>query len=338
MPARKLSSGRLLWADAIRALATYFVICVHLTYMVSPISGKNFIDTALFSLIKTCVPLFAALSGGLLLSKSDTILHFLSKRLSRLLTPWVLWTSLYTGIFLLKNHIFFNISIFARQELIQLFTLLWFVPIIIGLYIVTPLFRFLFHKKHLSISLFYIGVWFVTLTLFPRLYEDPLLVRTNNSMLFLQVLLYSGYYLWGDVVLRLKKTILLEKQYTLSLVLLFIGIFWTFAKVLHGGGGGSYHYLSGNIILLTLGVYWLLYLFFSHSKFPNFFVSHIAHVSKLSFGILFLHIFIIQFVLKDILLLLPDAPYFFSALFLLLISYAVLWQVAKVNLFKKLLV
>lgn len=338
MPVRKLLSERLLWADAIRALATYFVICVHLTYVVSPISGKSFIDTTLFSLIKTCVPLFAALSGGLLLSKNDTILHFLSKRLSRLLTPWVLWTSLYTGIFLLKNHIFFNISVFARQELIQLFTLLWFVPIIIGLYIVTPLFRFLFYKRHLSISLFYIGVWFVIVTLFPRLYEDPLLVRTNNSMLFLQVLLYSGYYLLGDVVLRLKKKIFLEKQYTLSLVLLFIGIFWTFAKVLHGGGGGSYHYLSGNIVLLTLGVYWFLYLFFSEIKLSGFLVSHITRISKLSFGILFLHIFIIQFVLKDMLVHLSDVPYFFSALFLLLISYAVLWQLVKVNFFKKLLV
>ncbi|MBI5044332.1 MAG: acyltransferase [Candidatus Levybacteria bacterium] len=329
------SQKRFVWADVIRVLATYFVICVHLTYVLSPITGSNPVDVAIFSVAKTCVPLFAVLSGALLMSKKDTFITFIKKRLSRLLKPWVFWTSMYTILFFVKTQQSFTVSKFIYEESIQLFTLLWFVPIIFGLYLITPLFRYFFYKRSVFYQFLYIVIWFGILVHFPKLYEDPRFIRTNDVTFVVQVFLYSGFFLWGDTVLKLQKMLPISTQYVLSVVCVVSGLFWTYLTVLHGGGGGSFHYLSGNIALLTLGFYWILILSFSRVKITGFFLEHITRASKLSFGVLFLHILIIQFVLKDMISSLASIPYFISAAVLGIFSYMVLLWMTRVTFLRK---
>lgn len=89
-------SSRIVWADVVRLLAIFMVICAHCAdpFNVSPQARLNpdfnFWGTIYGSLLRPCVPLFVMLTGLLILPVRMMTGAFYKKRLTRILWPFLI--------------------------------------------------------------------------------------------------------------------------------------------------------------------------------------------------------------------------------------------------------
>lgn len=89
---------RIVWADLLRFIAIFMVICSHSAdpFNVSAEARLNpefnFWGSAYGSFFRPCVPLFAMLTGMLLLPVKQSMGAFYKKRITRVLVPLVIWS------------------------------------------------------------------------------------------------------------------------------------------------------------------------------------------------------------------------------------------------------
>jgi len=196
---------RELWPDLIRIFAIYGVITLH-TMSVYP----TWISPYFFKIFETSVPLFVMLSGALLLGKTESYLNFFKKRSFKVLIPWIVWTIIYMVFFyLLKDKYilstYFNSGIidlnnFARFFFIQFFTGLWFLPLIFGVYLITPPLR-LFIKAAKNKDIYYLlFLWFIFLSLLPSITSTSLFPDWLPSFIYAPIQ-YSGYFILGYILI-----------------------------------------------------------------------------------------------------------------------------------------
>ncbi|GIK83669.1 MAG: hypothetical protein BroJett025_02910 [Patescibacteria group bacterium] len=202
-----LNESRLFWADAMRALSILMVVIIHSSAKVlyewsavetgelSTVSW-NFANL-LNSFSRISVPLFVMLSGAFLLQKSESLTFFLQKRIPRIVLPWVFWGS----IQLLYNYNFSIETILSSTVYEKLATTFfggfWFMPLILGLYLVTPIIKaFTKTAKTTDYAYFFI-LWFVTVSLIPTLNQSFGINISLQLPIFVQYLGYfvAGYYL-----------------------------------------------------------------------------------------------------------------------------------------------
>lgn len=88
--------ARLDWVDAVRIVACVFVLMQHCS---DPFytdfnmqAGKFFAGVGLASLSRPAVPLFAMLTGLLLLPTREDMTSFYKKRITRIIVPLVFWS------------------------------------------------------------------------------------------------------------------------------------------------------------------------------------------------------------------------------------------------------
>ena len=138
--------------DLIRTLAIFLVILLHAsnaTLQLSSVSPSYWWTAAVYkSLAVYCVPLFVMLSGALLLQPTklnEPIRVFLKKRLSRLGLAFVFWSAIYTIWAFYVFHAPVTLGNIYQSIVKDLFTgvyyQFWFIYLIVGLYLITPILR-----------------------------------------------------------------------------------------------------------------------------------------------------------------------------------------------------
>lgn len=151
------------WIDALRVLAIVLVVishcCDHFTALYGIDEHGYRLGAIIGSLVRPCVPLFAMMTGVLLLpvKRDVTLTGFYSKRIGRLLLPLVFWSLvLPTANFLAYNYVWTdpaNLSLvgpFTVGNLVNhLYTWifnfnydtipLWYLYMLIGVYLVMPI-------------------------------------------------------------------------------------------------------------------------------------------------------------------------------------------------------
>jgi len=175
-PAESLENpgGRLVFLDALRVFALLGVIMIHVTgWILEEHFGDFPLSTWLVadvfnSCVRASVPLFVMISGALLLGKSEPLWDFFRKRFSKILIPFFLYGLLYLGFRWFDEGTPFSVlTIFRSFRRQEVFFHLWFVYLIVKLYLVTPLIRFVLRylsRKHLFLIL---AFWLLTETIFP---------------------------------------------------------------------------------------------------------------------------------------------------------------------------
>ncbi len=146
----KYSTDYIVWADALRVLATVAVVVMH----VSAIALKQsdafdwWIGNMFVSLSQWGVPIFIMISGALLLdpSKDEKVSIYLTKRFKRILIPLLFWTCVYFAFLQLRGQ-----DITLRFALKSFFTggpyyHLYFLYLILGLYLITPALKIYIHN------------------------------------------------------------------------------------------------------------------------------------------------------------------------------------------------
>ncbi|MFA5159988.1 MAG: acyltransferase family protein [Candidatus Omnitrophota bacterium] len=137
----------LLWVDLLRVIATWCVILIHVAADVITewhVLPKDWWWTANVydSLARGAVAVFIMLSGALLLPKTESYRDFFRKRFDKILIPFLAWSLFYL---LWRKHFYEPglgpAEMLSRFASDKVYFHLWFLYILTGLYLLTPVIR-----------------------------------------------------------------------------------------------------------------------------------------------------------------------------------------------------
>jgi surface polysaccharide O-acyltransferase-like enzyme len=136
--------------DTLRTIATLLVIFLHVS-SVYVNTGKNnltfdasfWVGNIVDSFSRICVPLFILISGMFLVGRKETFKQSYQKRASRILVPLISWTLIYVLCrvaisFIVDNPIDIK-SLLTSVILGRPNYHMWYLFMIIGLYLITPI-------------------------------------------------------------------------------------------------------------------------------------------------------------------------------------------------------
>lgn len=180
---------RIIWLDFVKFIAISMMIAVHCTDNVTPTERSeawyNLWGSFYGSFMRPAIPLFVMVTGALLLAVKENISTFYTKRLTRLVIPFIVWSVLYnlfpwiTGLLGLSptiiNDFFawaepdqsfsgalhnilmipFNFSMLAVQ--------MWYVYLLIGLYLYMPFFSAWVKQASVKEQKIFLTLWFISL-------------------------------------------------------------------------------------------------------------------------------------------------------------------------------
>ena len=215
-------------------------------------------------------------SGALLLGKVESYKDYFKKRASRILLPWLIWSTAF--FFIDKGTSYF----------VVLMTRFWFIPLIVGLYAFTPTLR-LFITKAKSRDLMYVLlIWFFIIISLPYLYSSTTFAVGIKGSIIEQVIQFSGYFLLGYYLANLKK---IKNQIFLSLILIVAGILGSnILTMTYPPGPVDYlkyfDYVSPFVVATSIGVFLLAKNLFEKRIWRQ---EVVRKISDASFGIIFVH-------------------------------------------------
>jgi len=250
--------------DALRALAIVMVVAVHtvsnLMYKYNTLPPSWWwIANGVDSLSRACVPLFVMVSGALLLApeREESLSTFFGKRLRKVLLPFLVWTVIYV-----LWRLFFHQETLSADDILTgfyegtLYGHLWFVYMLLGLYLATPLLRALVRGADERTLRYFVLLWFVVVSLVPL---ANLWTGATLGVGFVVTTGYSGYFVLGYVLHR--SPVRPGAGWAAAAgVAALVTIFGTYWITLRNGGqfdGLFYDYLSPNVIVMTVFLFLL---------------------------------------------------------------------------------
>jgi len=288
---------RLLWIDLIKIFSIFFVIVLHVNNIVLaewnsiPVWWR--ISSNLYRSISViAVPLFILASGQLLLDKKESYVDFFYKRVRRIILPWLGWALFYfIWTIFIESKSIGNLNEAVSLLCYILFNFYWFIPMIAGLYFLTPLLR-VFIKAATKKDLYYfVSIWFLIFSIiffFQQFFNVIIIPDLRQKMLFLSIP-YSGYFILGYLI---TKTLSFKISYKKIVLLYIITILATFFCTFFTSQANSllrnnfFDYMAPNIIIQT-GVFFSLFSY-QHKKIFSitpFLKLIIMNISKMSLGI-----------------------------------------------------
>ena len=252
--------------DLIKTIAIILVIVVHAAIEPHPIVQvmdqteviRWFTVTTYDSLARVSVPLFVMLSGALLLqpSKLEPVRVFLKKRLIRLGLPFIFWGTAYFAWRFLVNNEAFSVNSIVQGVLTGPYYHFWFLYMLFGLYLITPVLRVLTRYGERKIIKYFLLLWFLGTAIVPLI---VLISGFTVELKLFAVTGWVGYFLLGFYLAerRMRSSTL----YTAWLIGFLWTILGTFAVTsLVGGHTGLFFldYLSASVILASASIFLLL--------------------------------------------------------------------------------
>lgn len=300
------SKSRLLYLDMLRTIACLSVVMIHVSaeFVVRGKTGPDFWLGNLFdSVSRAAVPLFVMISGALML---DENYEFTRRKwlghIGRMIAFYVVWAITY---FLLFNAPWDNpVPITnALGQIVSGHYHLWFVPLIIGLYLIVPLLRAWVSEKNVRIVEYFLLLSAFLTFLIPQCvdmlsyafgwvgaFETPL-----DNMHLRYTAEYTAYFILGWY---LNRGIVRKK---LVCALGIVGVCLTFAGTafvtisLRGKGYPFYENNTINVLLYSAAIFTLCRSLFGPEHRPGRLLQITAGgISKYSLGIYAVHVYIIS--------------------------------------------
>lgn len=299
---------RFIELDVLRVIAALLVVAIHADNITS--SSANYLGgtswwlaNTINTLGRTAVPIFIMISGALLLRNKEISFDSVLKRSwKRIILPGIFWIALYFwwqnqwhgGQYSITSGL---VNVFANAT-----GHLYYLSVILGLYIFTPLGVKIVKKmqiKYLVISLF-----FVSLLSFTVFYIPDLIIFKSLPIYWI---FFVPYFLIGNYLKDFHLEKINYRLILLGLIILSVGL-------------GSYsHYLGNHALTLTKSVWWinllngnffqdhfsptnilasvsffLLIKTFNFRRVDNFVRNNLVWLSGASYGIYLVHPFIID--------------------------------------------
>lgn len=309
----KTETSRVIFLDYLRVIACFMVVMVHACefYYCTEAGAilANDTDRLWVSLIdgafRQSVPLFVMASSFLLVPLTTDTTTFFKRRFSRVFVPFLVWSLLYAVVPVLTGSM--SGDIWERVTAI-LYTAnmdsghLWFIYMLIGIYLVMPVISPWINQVSKRGEEVFLAIWFLsTFTGYLR----PLTTYVWGEVFwnnFHALYYFSGYI--GYVVLAhyirkyvdwsLKKTLAVAVPLILVGYAFTAGLFYTHSleSTDYAYVEQSWYFCTFNVAMMTAGTFLLL----RHVSYSaRWLYTPVTTVSKLSYGIYLIHIFILGF-------------------------------------------
>jgi surface polysaccharide O-acyltransferase-like enzyme len=185
-------------------VAIFQVVLIHLSYVIffkeevlsANWRAANFYD----SFSRMGVPLFFMASGVLLLGKSEPVADFFRKRFTKVGIPTLFWSIAYllwsveaytNGT---MNPLSVALSILKAMYTGNLEIHLWFLYILIGIYLVTPLLRVFVSAASRRDMAYFVVIWFLAT---PLIELAQRITGLQTALVIPVVAGYVGYFVMG---------------------------------------------------------------------------------------------------------------------------------------------
>ncbi len=249
------------------------------------------------------VPLFLMLTGALLLQPEKTnepLGVFFKKRWSRLGLPTLFWCVAYFAWDFLVQGIPFTSSAIIQGLLNGPYTQLWYLYVLAGLYLLTPILRVFMAHANQTLIKYFVILWVISVAVLPffGLFSPYML---NENVFTLTG--YVGFFVLGTYLLTVnvpRKTLL-----TLAALGVALTAVGTYALAATVGGTEMYffqQYFSPTILLTSTMVFLLLLTSKPPSTqkdaHPSIISRLIQLISENTLGIFFIHVMIIESIQK----------------------------------------
>ncbi len=306
-----MSKGRLVYSDALRISAVFSVIFLHVACVSWGTVAVNSPDWCILnfyaSSVRWGVPVFVMISGMFFLDpeRELSLKRLYSSSIFRVFCAFIFWSFIYFiyAVISSGNPLTMN-SLYRALELISQGKScyhLWFLPMLIGLYIITPVLRFFTAGARDRDYYYFFVLFFLFASLFPTLFNFPFFERykplVENLDLHL-VLGYVGFYVLG---FYLKKAEISPKitytVYFFGVISLLFTIFATYyASITSNCAVDIFNgYLTPNTICLSIGIFLFFKNIFGKIVLNDNVTALITGLSKASFGIYLVHVFFISY-------------------------------------------
>lgn len=290
------------WADLIRVVAIFLVVVIHVSGQLTNVWGKisesQWIIADIYGgTARVCVPLFFMISGYLLLPRSESLRLFYTKRMTKILIPFVVWSLLYLGWYC-GNHPGTCTPALSWNLLLAQGTYyhLWFLYSLIGIYLILPVLRLMIRPDtDQSILWYLIGLWLIfepLLTIPNRFWDFNFKIHPPLAAGFVCYFIFG--YLLGELSLSRARILLAAVVFVAAT---FMTVFGTYLLTRAAGqfDGFFYDFVSLNVILAS-GAAFVLLRWVSERKL---FTSPGIHVitrslATTTFGIYLVHVIVLE--------------------------------------------
>ncbi len=210
------------------------------------------------SLGRIGVPLFVMLTGALLLqpSKNESINVFFKKRWARIGLPFIFWGAAYFAYDFFVLHQAITTSAIVQGILTGPYYHFWYLYMLAGLYLLTPILRILVANADNKIMKYFTILWFLGASIIPF---AGLLTTYHLDSNVLTITGMVGYFILGAVLLNIKmRRSIVVMIMSIGIALTVIG---TYALAATIGGVTMFffqQYLSPTMILASVMLFLLL--------------------------------------------------------------------------------
>lgn len=305
--------NRVLYLDIIRALSCLCVVMIHVSceYVIAELGSMDFwLGNFFDSLVRASVPLFVMVSGALFLDERYPFTReSWLRHIGKLLSFYLFWSALYAIIYEgLYPLVFYNSFSLSRilWGMINGHIHLWFIPMLIGLYLLLPLLRLWVkaqNRRYIEYFLFLSLIFSFIIPqgvklldcIYPELGKISILIdhiQMNYPVGYLSYFIL-GWYL-HHCELHHRGVI-----YALGIAGFCMTFFGTYAlrAWTHAGGYWFYENLTVNVLFSAIALFTLAKSVFGRMQYASTpFHRFIRVLSRYSLGVYAVHIMVIAIV------------------------------------------
>lgn len=303
-------ANRKVHLDLLRVIASFCVILIH-CFIYRDLAGEqsefNIAASNFYGILsRWAVPCFVMISGMMFLNenKDIPIKKLYSKYILRLFVSYVFWSCVYAafnslfevGDSLSEKFRFFINNCFSGE------LHMWYVLMIIGLYIASPVIKFLVNNMPKKLLKYWIMCMFAFSSLIPFIgtlnipYFSGVVSYLNRYVEIYFLMGYTIYFVLGHY---LDKYGLSKKTKKLIYILGVVGFLYCVLILLVinpllGKNMSALNYLYPNMIFYSIAVFLLFRDHVSQIKFSDKAANIIVSISKLTYGIFLIHVLILK--------------------------------------------
>ena len=333
---QKLPLPKQYWIAHLRVFATICVIFIHTSggalMRFGKIADQTWWASNLISGVgRFTVPAFVMISGALLLGREIDLFTFLQKRFLRVWVPFTIWVVIYIAYHNIFEH---NPISFKNAFMGYLsggngqYGHLWFVYMILGLYLFTPIINYFILKATEIEFVYLIILGFISTTVFMFFKE---FFKLNIFLDISNFGSYLGYFVTG-YYFKNKQFAIGKYGYLAVFILAYlatvIGTFWLSSQ------NGKYcryfyDYFSPNTVIMTFSIF----MFFKSALNKELLPKILESLDKASFGIYLVHLLIINILSRKFQINWawnpPVIGIISHGIITLILSFFVVWLISK---------
>ena len=246
-----------IWAQNLRALATFGCIVLHVTAnLVHEYGNISYVYWWFGNIIESstrfCVPIFLMLTGALMFQKEYFFIDFIKKRFIRILLPFIFWSTVYLCLDInvrIGELNFFEYFLIKFRD--GSYFHLWYVYEIIGIYLIFPVYSKWIKNCDSKEILYFLCIWFLLIVM-----NIPFCKKFIPNINLTYFSGYIGYPILGYYLMENSSK---YKKIAIPFIIIGISITMFGTYFLSNWKGyiheAFYEFLSPNVLMTSIGVF-----------------------------------------------------------------------------------